>query len=206
MESCGRWAKSVETGGSPDHHLLRRLSRPSRRVQRILFGDSRRQAQACSRQVLRQHDRGVRHRRRAQQLNQLPTRGRGRSRRRQVVAKGVRQPGVEERAGGFRRPSPLHGAGNGILADRGQRRPEDVLRAGVRPARLPANPKVEEIHKSDIAKGLRDATRHTNKGPYHKTKHAPAILARIDTAKVREAAPSCDRLFQAIESNTEQHG
>ena len=75
-----------------------------------------------------------------------------------------------------------------------------------RPARLPPNPKVEHIPKGDIAKGLRDATRHTNKGPYHKTKHAPAILARIDTAKVREAAPSCDRLFQAIESNTEQHG
>ena len=85
-----------------------------------------------------------------------------------------------------------------LIADR------DALEAyygqGFRPARLPANPKVEEISKGDVAKGLRDATRDTNKGPYHKTKHAPTIFARVDPVRVRGAAPSCARLFHAIES------
>ena len=64
---------------------------------------------------------------------------------------------------------------------------KDTLRTyygqGFRPTRLPADSKVEEIHKDTVAKGLRDATRDTSKGPYHKTRHAPTILARIDTGE-----------------------
>ena len=39
----------------------------------------------------------------------------------------------------------------------------------------------------------------TQKGKYHKTMHAPDLLARIDAAKVRAAAPACDRLFNVLE-------
>ena len=69
-----------------------------------------------------------------------------------------------------------------------------------RATRLPPNPRVEQVSKDDVLRGLHDATRGTGKGPYHKTKHAPALLALIDTAKARSAAPSCARLFRAIES------
>ena len=71
-----------------------------------------------------------------------------------------------------------------------------------RATRLPPNPKVEQVSKDDVLRGLHDATRGTGKGPYHKTRHAPALLALIDTAKVRSAAPSCARLFHAIEVQT----
>jgi hypothetical protein len=35
-------------------------------------------------------------------------------------------------------------------------------------------------------------------GEYHKTKHAPNLLAIIDPALVRNAAPNCDRMFRLI--------
>ena len=83
---------------------------------------------------------------------------------------------------------------------------KDTLRTyygrGFRPSRLPDDPKVEQIPKGDVAKRLHDATRDTSKGPYHKTRHAPTILARVDPAKIRDAAPSCARLFHAIEVQT----
>jgi len=60
------------------------------------------------------------------------------------------------------------------------------------------NSRVEEIPKADVMGRLRDATRHTQKGPYHKTKHGPHILERLDPAKVRQAAPNCERLFSEV--------
>ncbi len=63
---------------------------------------------------------------------------------------------------------------------------------------LPQNPKVEDICKDDILVGLRGATASTSKGEYHKTKHGPKILSMIDTERVRNAAPYCDRLFATL--------
>jgi hypothetical protein len=60
------------------------------------------------------------------------------------------------------------------------------------------NPRVEEIPKADVLTRLKDATRHTQKGSYHKTKHAPHILERLDPTKVRNAAPNCERLFREV--------
>ena len=65
---------------------------------------------------------------------------------------------------------------------------------------LPGNPLVEEIGKAEVLIKLRAATRRTCKGKYHKTQHAPDLLASLDVAKVRKAAPSCDRLFRSLES------
>ena len=64
---------------------------------------------------------------------------------------------------------------------------------------LKANPKVEEIPKSDLEKGLRKATKHT-KGDYfdNKTSHGPALLSKINPEKVRNAAPNCKRLFDTV--------
>lgn len=63
---------------------------------------------------------------------------------------------------------------------------------------LKANPKVEQIPKKDLEDGLRAATTGTQKRAYHKTAHGPALLALINRDRVRQAAPNCDRLFQAV--------
>ena len=66
------------------------------------------------------------------------------------------------------------------------------------PNRLPPNQNVEQIPSNDVIRRLEDAARRTRKGKYHKTRHAPDLLAQIDAAKVRQAAPNCDRLFVTL--------
>ena len=68
-------------------------------------------------------------------------------------------------------------------------------------SRLPSNSNVEEISKDDVLNGLEEATRDTKKGKYHKTRHAPDLLERMDGATVRAAA-ACNRLFVALENAT----
>lgn len=71
---------------------------------------------------------------------------------------------------------------------------------------LPARSNVEDIPKADIEQGLEQATRHTKKGPYHKTRHAPDLLETIDPDLVKQSAPHCQRLFDVLsavlEANT----
>ena len=69
---------------------------------------------------------------------------------------------------------------------------------GFNESALKSNPTVERIPKKDLISGLRAATRRTSKGEYHKTMHAPQLLAAIDPALVRKAAPNCNRLFEAV--------
>ena len=56
------------------------------------------------------------------------------------------------------------------------------------------NPKVEEIPKADIIARLNKASGRR----YHKTKDAVKLLAMIDPAKVRRAAPNCERMFKRL--------
>ncbi len=60
------------------------------------------------------------------------------------------------------------------------------------------NQRVEQIAKSEIYSGLKRATQRTTKGAYHKTHHAPELLAIIDANKVREVAPQCERFFSTV--------
>ena len=60
------------------------------------------------------------------------------------------------------------------------------------------NPEVEKILKAGVYSKLKIATKNTRPGQYHKTKHAPALLAAIDVGLVRAAAPNCDRMFRII--------
>lgn len=69
---------------------------------------------------------------------------------------------------------------------------------------LPANPKVEEIPKDDVIKRLENATRDTKKGKYHKTRHAPSLLAQLDVDKVCNASPACARLFSVLKQLVSQ--
>ncbi len=69
---------------------------------------------------------------------------------------------------------------------------------GFRPAALKRNPCVEQILKADVLESLRRASRETRKGPYHKTAHAPELLARIRAGRVRAGAPNCERFFTHV--------
>jgi hypothetical protein len=56
------------------------------------------------------------------------------------------------------------------------------------------NPKVEEIPKPDVMEKLK----RVSGGDYHKVNHGAKLLELIDPAKVRKAAPNCDRMFRLI--------
>jgi hypothetical protein len=73
---------------------------------------------------------------------------------------------------------------------------------------LKANPKVEEIRKVDLVKGLKKATKDTQKGDYvdNKTSHGPKLLAAIDPEKVQTAAPNCGKLFAAVLAKLDEPG
>ncbi|MEZ2280164.1 MAG: DUF4276 family protein [Microcoleus sp.] len=60
------------------------------------------------------------------------------------------------------------------------------------------NQSVEKVLKYNLTKWLKSATDETSKGKYHKTRHAPKLLALLDIDKVRKASPSCERLFTTI--------
>jgi len=63
---------------------------------------------------------------------------------------------------------------------------------------LPRRSNVEEVPKEDVKSALANATRNTKKGEYHKIRHAPNLLMRVDPAKVRTRAENCERLFKAL--------
>ncbi len=69
---------------------------------------------------------------------------------------------------------------------------------GFQPGALRKNPRVEQIPKADVLESLRRASGKTRKGPYHKTAHAPELLARIRAGRVRAAAPNCERFFTHV--------
>lgn len=63
---------------------------------------------------------------------------------------------------------------------------------------MPQDRSVETVSKATLKVWLNTATRHTQKGRYHKTKHAPKLLELLNVAKVRQASPYCDRLFTTL--------
>lgn len=64
---------------------------------------------------------------------------------------------------------------------------------------LPSPGDVERLSKQVIEDALKRATKGTQKGAYHKLHHGPELLGRLDSARVRKAAPHCDRLFTTLE-------
>jgi hypothetical protein len=63
---------------------------------------------------------------------------------------------------------------------------------------LAKNANVEKIKKSDVENNLANATKNTQKGEYHKTKHGAKLLEIINPQKIRQASLHCDRLFETI--------
>jgi hypothetical protein len=60
---------------------------------------------------------------------------------------------------------------------------------------------VEQIAKSDLEKALYSATRHTQKGEYHKIQHGAELLKLIDPILVRQRARHCEILFSTLEEH-----
>ena len=63
---------------------------------------------------------------------------------------------------------------------------------------LSARQDVEAIPKSEHLEKLEAATKPTQKGRYHKTRHLPDLLGGLNAAKVRERAWHCDRIFVTL--------
>lgn len=63
---------------------------------------------------------------------------------------------------------------------------------------LPNRQNLEEEAKEDIETALNQATRRTQKGRYHKIRHASSLLACIDPMIVRQRCPYCERLFSTL--------
>ena len=67
---------------------------------------------------------------------------------------------------------------------------------------LPGQPDIEQIAKEEVFRVLRHASRHTQKGEYHKTRHGFGLLEEIDPNRVRRASRHADRLFVVLERET----
>jgi hypothetical protein len=63
---------------------------------------------------------------------------------------------------------------------------------------LPGSQNLENVTRAAIATALEQATRSTQKGPYHKIRHASDLLKRIAPQKVRQRCPSCGGMFATL--------
>lgn len=71
---------------------------------------------------------------------------------------------------------------------------------------LPGQPNVELISKQDVFRLLQHASKPTQKGEYHKTKHAFDLLQEIDPSRVRAASQHAESLFAVLARETEIRG
>ena len=63
---------------------------------------------------------------------------------------------------------------------------------------LPRPADLETVPKSDIASSLMRATDKTQKGKYHKIRHASDLLKKIDPQIVRSRCSHCARMFDLL--------
>jgi len=63
---------------------------------------------------------------------------------------------------------------------------------------LPARAEIELIPKADVSNSLANATQHTPKGQYHKTRHGFDLLGLVDPHKVEAASPFAEQLHQHV--------
>lgn len=63
---------------------------------------------------------------------------------------------------------------------------------------LPKHQNLEQVPKEIVSSGLDRATEKTQKGKYHKIRHASDLLALIDVEKAKARCPHCERLFDAL--------
>lgn len=69
---------------------------------------------------------------------------------------------------------------------------------GFNPNVLPARREIQEVAKTDVLDGLRNASRQSRKGVYGKGSHSFGILAQIDPAKLLAVSPHAERLIATL--------
>ena len=79
----------------------------------------------------------------------------------------------------------------------------DFYGQGFNPNSIPRVSDVETIEKALLESSLKAATRNTRKGKYHKSLHAPKLLAKLNEKSVRQKARHCDRLFTTLTAKIE---
>jgi len=57
---------------------------------------------------------------------------------------------------------------------------------------------VEQVSKAQVLDRLNRATRNTSMGQYHKIKHAPYLLEKLDSDRVRLRSEHCRQLFESV--------
>ena len=70
---------------------------------------------------------------------------------------------------------------------------------------LPVRQNLEEENRELIARALKRSTQHTQKGEYHKIKHASDLLKLINPRLVRDRCPSCARMFDTLNRMIEEN-
>ena len=63
---------------------------------------------------------------------------------------------------------------------------------------IPPNNNVEQIPKNQLTKSLEKASQNSQKGKYHKIRHAAKILKQLNAATVQSKALHCKRFFQTV--------
>ena len=69
---------------------------------------------------------------------------------------------------------------------------------GFKAKKLPNATNLEAVSKDDVERSLREATTDTQKGSYHKIRHASDLLKLIDAERVKVRCDHCRRLFDAL--------
>ena len=64
--------------------------------------------------------------------------------------------------------------------------------------KLPKATNLETVPKTTVERSLDEATKSTQKGRYHKIRHASDLLKLIDVESVKERCAHCQRLFDEI--------
>src|SRR5260370_19441243 len=77
--------------------------------------------------------------------------------------------------------------------------------AGFNPNSIPRHSDVEQVAKAQLEPYLKAATRDTQKGEYHKIRHASRLLEIINVGLVRRASRHCERLFTTLNGKMGQH-
>lgn len=67
---------------------------------------------------------------------------------------------------------------------------------------LPGQPNVELLQKQDVLRALEHASKPTQKGVYHKTRHAFDLREKINPTRLRGASIHAERLFTVLVRET----
>ncbi len=70
---------------------------------------------------------------------------------------------------------------------------------GFHATRLPGRRNLEKEPKTSVERALREATRSTGKGVYHKIRHASELLKRLNRTRVVDRCRHCKRLFKVLD-------